>query len=90
MNHPEETFTLAELAGAYRRLGVLDPIRNASQIVESIKAHREPEYEEGAYYMDADGDVFMRVANGWLGIGEEGTLADNYPSRPLRPVTRVG
>lgn len=63
-------------------------VGNAHLIVTPIR--REPEYEHGAVYIDAKGEIFRRVESStggrghWRSFGSVLSIPFDYPKRPLR------
>jgi hypothetical protein len=60
----------------------------ARLIVDDVGKHREPEYEDGAVYQDAYGEVWQYTAfaegnGGWRSFTDEPVLF-HVPKRPLR------
>jgi hypothetical protein len=49
-----------------------------------IIAAREPAYETGQVYLDADGVNFLRVGDDWYRFASESLVAHAWPRRPLR------
>ena len=102
-----ETITEAELAKALDGLYIAKPdgsghgvfIRNpgafAANLFERARRHREPEYEAGEMYRDADGINWLYAPERdenrdgswadcpWLKPGDRGAFSLNSPIRPL-------
>jgi hypothetical protein len=71
-----------------------DPDEEAARTVKYVKAHREPEYEPGEVYEDADGDRFIRsrtegIDYPWRSFGGD-RFRNHYPTRPLRKLVPEG
>lgn len=64
----------------------------ARDLLRDMNAHREPEYEGDAHYMDADGAVFQYDADDrkWWAAGDSWSIAFGMPARPLRKMEPVG
>jgi hypothetical protein len=60
--------------------------------IKEVTVIETGEYEGGAYYMDAEGDVCEYDADDrkWWQTGSTHALPFNYPVRPLRKMEPVG
>lgn len=103
MTETPETITRDELAEALRGLKITPEDENtfypavADAIFEKAKRNREPEYEPGAVYQDADGGVWVYQPQGhdgglccWLSPGTQGVWSSVSPRRPLRKLVPEG
>ena len=87
-----DTVTVEELKGYYKRRGWNGTFEaKTRRLVEDIRNHREPKYELGSYYMDADGRVW---ALGMYPDGEEywasfDDAADHLFNEPKRPLDKL-
>lgn len=100
-----ETITRDELAEALRGLKITPEDENtfypavADAIFEKAKRNREPEYEPGAMYQDADGKFWLYSPDRpevhwadcpWVHPGSAGAYSLNSPERPLRKLVPEG
>lgn len=79
----EDTFTVAELAAALKRLGYAYS-RLPGMITADILANREPQWQNGDVVKDATGDIYKRVRSGWWRAGSSSAYSENTPVRPLK------
>jgi hypothetical protein len=93
-----ESITRDELEAYYKRMthagGELTE-GAADRVFANILAHREPEYEPGAMYRDADGKIWLYLPERnyacagswadcpWLKPGDAASYSLNSPKRPL-------
>jgi hypothetical protein len=56
----------------------------AAMIITAANEARKPEFEPGGYYLDADGDFFIRNDDndGWTDDRHD-TYSDGFPTRPI-------
>jgi hypothetical protein len=89
-----DAITLGELADSITRLTSSGefctpwPQLAARLIVDDVGKHREPEYEDGAVYQDAYGEVwqyteFLEGDCGWRSFTDD-PVQFHVPKRPLR------
>ena len=78
------TVTVAELDDYWHRQGWDSHEEITAQMVADIKSHREPEYEEGAVYRDAYGEIWQYANTGWRIFGTPAVAKFETPKRPLR------
>lgn len=101
-NVSTESITGAELRAAIDRLGwnvqhepgIPSSTHPADRIIRDVERHREPEYEPGGVYQDADGDVFkycneLAGDTPWLGFTGE-LYAHGHVSQPLHKMVPEG
>ena len=80
-----DTVTVAELDDYWCRKGFRDSHEKITvNMVADIKAHREPEYEEGAVYRDAYGEIWQYGNSTWRIFGSPAVAKFETPKRPLR------
>ena len=96
MTGTTETITRDELAEALARLKITPEDENtfypavAGAIFEQVLAQREPEYEPGAVYECARGDVWQFTRGAWETPGVSGPVPFGVPERPLCKLVREG
>ena len=78
------TVTVAELDDYWHRHGWDSHEKITANMVADIKAHREPEYEEGAVYRDAYGEIWQYGNKTWRAFGTLAVAKFGLPKRPLR------
>lgn len=109
----EDTITRDELAAALDGLRITrgetdlglfvgNPRAFAEALFDRAARNREPEYEPGAVYLDADGTVWQYTPDRpenqgtswadcpWLKPGSAGAYSLNTPKRPLRRLVAEG
>lgn len=73
--------------GRYERHATLVhcPVAYADDLLKYIQEHREPEYEPGRAYVDANGTVWLRscTGDGWWLFGNHNRFSHQSPTRPL-------
>lgn len=95
-----ETITARELEEYFQRVqqerGVMGGAKaEAARIMRDIVAHREPEYERGQFYRDANGTTFFCLRGegkrpSFSTMPEGKTYPHEYPKRPLRKLVPEG
>jgi len=86
----DDTVTVKEIRDAEKALQVRgqgSTIYSAEQLLRKIHSSREPEYPVNSVWKDANGMVWLRVADdggGWACFGSAGTYSLNSPKRPLK------
>jgi len=100
-----EAITEAELADAFCRNGANGGKAAsvlAAEIFAFVSSSREPEYEPGAMYRDANGDLWLYEPGAsdakpgswaecpWLKPGSAGAFSLGSPERPLRRLVPEG
>jgi hypothetical protein len=84
-----DTFTAEELREALERYcpDSAETIpQMALNLIADIKAHREPEYEDGSYYLGSDDIVWQydEQNHAWYSFVDNALHVFNDPGRPLR------
>ena len=89
-----ETITKAELAEALGRHAQIPYHIMADELINDIKAHREPMFVHRDVVQDAKGDVWVFDSNyatgGWQAPGVSGAVGFAIPARPLRRLLPEG
>jgi hypothetical protein len=81
-----EYINQAELAAAFKRLKFTDYYAwpSSEYIFAQVKAHREPEWQEGDVVQAQNGVVYRRHNGTWLRFGFAGQVRHDIPLRPLK------